>query len=53
MDSSITIRTLSITPDKIVAQAGGGIVAESDPAAEYEEMLLKIRPLLSVFEDAQ
>ncbi|HYC68074.1 aminodeoxychorismate synthase component I [Brevundimonas sp.] len=48
MDSSIVIRTLSLTPDAVVAQAGGGIVADSDPAAEWEEMLVKIRPLLAV-----
>ncbi|WP_431860994.1 aminodeoxychorismate synthase component I [Azospirillum sp.] len=48
MDSSIVIRTLTITPDTVVAQAGGGIVADSDPAAEWEEMLVKIRPLLAV-----
>lgn len=46
MDSSIVIRTLVITPDLLVAQAGGAIVADSDPAGEYEEMLLKVRPLL-------
>lgn len=46
MDSSIVIRTLSLTPDAVVAQAGGGIVADSDPAAEHEEMLVKVRPLL-------
>ncbi|WP_448191382.1 aminodeoxychorismate synthase component I [Azospirillum sp. sgz301742] len=48
MDSSIVIRTLSITPDAVIAQAGGGIVADSDPAAEWEEMLVKIRPQLAV-----
>jgi para-aminobenzoate synthetase component 1 len=47
MDSSIAIRTLTITPDVVAAQAGGGIVADSDPAAEYEEMMVKIRPLLA------
>jgi para-aminobenzoate synthetase component 1 len=51
MDSSITIRTLAITPAQIIAQAGGGIVADSEPAAEYEEMLLKIGPMLGVFGD--
>ncbi|MCW2243278.1 aminodeoxychorismate synthase component I [Azospirillum canadense] len=51
MDSSIVIRTLSLTPDRIVAQAGGGIVADSDPAAEHEEMLVKVRPLLRALED--
>ncbi len=47
MDSSIAIRTLTITPQAVIAQAGGGIVADSDPAAEYEELMVKIRPLLA------
>jgi para-aminobenzoate synthetase component 1 len=50
MDSSIIIRTLTITPSLVIAQAGGGIVAESDPAAEYEEMMVKLRPLLHAIE---
>jgi para-aminobenzoate synthetase component 1 len=52
MDSSIVIRTLTITPDWVIAQAGGGIVADSDPAAEYEEMMVKVRPLLRAVTDA-
>ncbi len=46
MDSSIVIRTLVMNGDKIVAQAGGGIVAESDPSQEYEESLTKADALL-------
>jgi para-aminobenzoate synthetase component 1 len=46
LDSSIIIRTLTITRDEVIAQAGGGIVADSVPAEEYEEMMVKIRPLL-------
>ncbi|MDB5367519.1 MAG: pabB1 [Rhodospirillales bacterium] len=46
MDSSISIRTLTFGRDRILAQAGGGIVADSDPAAEHRECLLKARPLL-------
>jgi para-aminobenzoate synthetase component 1 len=46
MDMSMTIRTLTMTRDKIVAQAGGGIVADSVPAAEYDESMVKIAPLL-------
>jgi para-aminobenzoate synthetase component 1 len=46
MDTSIVIRTVVITPEKLVAQAGGGIVADSEPGAEYDEMLAKILPLL-------
>jgi para-aminobenzoate synthetase component 1 len=48
MDSSIIIRTLIATPTQLLAQAGGGIVADSDPAAEYAEMLLKAAPMLGV-----
>ncbi len=46
MDSNIVIRTLSVTQDRVIAQAGGGIVADSDPAAEHEEMLVKARAQL-------
>jgi para-aminobenzoate synthetase component 1 len=47
MDSSILIRTAVITPRHVTIQAGGGIVADSNPAAEYEELLTKARPLLA------
>lgn len=46
MDSSIVIRTLVRAGDTLLAQAGGGIVADSVPADEYEESLVKIAPLL-------
>ena len=49
MDSSIVIRTLVVTETTLIAQAGGGIVADSDPAEEYEEMRLKLRPILDGF----
>ncbi len=45
-DLAMTIRTLTVTPEWVLAQAGGGIVADSTPAAEYEESLLKVAPLL-------
>lgn len=51
MDSSVVIRTLSLTPDQVIAQAGGGIVADSDPLAEHEEMMVKLRPLLRSLEE--
>ena len=49
-DSSITIRSIIINFDEIVAQAGGAIVAESDPYQEYEEALFKANPLLNILE---
>ena len=46
MDSSVLIRTVTITPRYVLAQAGGGIVADSDPVAEWDELLVKIMPML-------
>ncbi|MFL5332533.1 MAG: aminodeoxychorismate synthase, component I [Geminicoccaceae bacterium] len=46
MDSSITIRTFASKDGRVVFQAGGGIVADSNPAAEYEETLDKARALI-------
>lgn len=50
MDSSIVIRSLVVNGDEVLAHAGGGIVADSDPKLEYEEAMVKIRPLLSVLD---
>ncbi len=52
MDSSIVIRTIVVNGQTAVAQAGGGIVADSNPGIEYKESLLKARPLLAVLEGA-
>jgi anthranilate synthase component 1 len=46
MDTAITIRTVLVTGGKAYVQAGAGIVADSDPALEYEETLNKARALL-------
>ncbi len=51
MDSSVVIRTLLVTDQQVIAQAGGGIVADSVPEAEHQEMLAKVSPLLGVFPD--
>lgn len=40
-DFNIAIRTLVHQNGRYTASAGGGIVADSSPEAEYEEMLLK------------
>lgn len=47
MDSNIVIRSMMVSGDTVSAHAGGGIVADSDPASEYEEMRTKINPLLA------
>ncbi|WBO61202.1 anthranilate synthase component I family protein [Acidocella sp. MX-AZ03] len=47
MDSAIIIRTAVATPECLYAQAGGGITWDSDPASEYEEMMLKLSPLIA------
>jgi anthranilate synthase component 1 len=46
MDTAIAIRTVLVTGGKAYVQAGAGIVADSDPAREYEETLNKARALL-------
>ena len=46
MDTNITIRTFALQGRRVAFQAGGGIVADSEPAAEYEETLDKARALI-------
>jgi anthranilate synthase component I len=41
MDQAITIRTLVFAGDEYSFQAGGGIVADSVPAREYQEVMAK------------
>jgi anthranilate synthase component 1 len=50
MDTCIALRTFVIKDDKIYVQAGAGIVADSEPLAEYEETLNKARGLLKAVE---
>jgi para-aminobenzoate synthetase component 1 len=40
-DWNIAIRTATVTPDALHFAAGGGITADSDPDAEYQETLDK------------
>jgi anthranilate synthase component 1 len=46
LDSCITIRSLHIYDGHIHVQAGAGIVADSRPAAEYQEVRAKSRAIL-------
>ncbi len=41
MDTCIAIRTMVVVDDRVYVQAGAGIVADSDPAREYEETVNK------------
>jgi anthranilate synthase component 1 len=52
MDTAITLRTGLIKDGKLHLQAGGGIVAESDTEAEYQESLSKARALMRAAEEA-
>jgi anthranilate synthase component 1 len=45
LDTCITIRTMVVRDDAIFVQAGAGIVADSEPTAEYQETLNKARAL--------
>jgi len=44
---NIAIRTVIIAGQKAFVQTGGGIVADSDPQAEWEETITKARALLA------
>jgi anthranilate/para-aminobenzoate synthase component I len=44
---NIAIRTIIIKNKSAYVQAGGGIVADSDPQAEYDETIIKARALLA------
>jgi anthranilate synthase component 1 len=46
MDTCIAIRTMVMQGDRVSVQAGGGVVADSDPAAEYQESVNKASALL-------
>lgn len=46
LDSSVLIRTASVRGRMLEYGTGGGITYDSDPEAEWEETLLKARPLL-------
>jgi len=50
---NIAIRTIIIAGKKAFAQAGGGIVADSDPQAEWQETITKARALLAGIEATQ
>jgi para-aminobenzoate synthetase component I len=48
-DFNIAIRTALFSQDQAYVQGGGGITARSQPAAEYEESLTKIKRIMEAF----
>ena len=50
LDFCIAIRTLVLEGGTATVQAGGGIVADSNPTAEYEESLHKARAVVRALE---
>jgi len=53
MDSSIVIRTMAVRGRHLTFHVGGGIVADSDPTAEYEESLTKAKALIESLSGAR
>jgi anthranilate synthase component 1 len=53
MDMAIAIRTLVVHGDRIYLQAGAGIVADSDPAAEYQETINKAQGVMKAIDMAR
>ena len=52
LDTCIALRTGLIKDGKLYIQAGGGVVADSDPRAEYEESRNKAKALVRAAEEA-
>lgn len=52
MDTCIALRTAIVKDGKMYVQAGGGVVADSDPDAEYQESCNKARALIRAAEEA-
>jgi para-aminobenzoate synthetase component 1 len=53
LDTSIVIRTFLALRGQVYFQAGGGIVADSDPEQEYRETLDKARALIQALEQRE
>jgi anthranilate synthase component 1 len=53
LDCCITIRTVVMEQGRAYVQAGAGIVADSNPTAEYEETRDKARAVIAALELAQ
>ena len=52
MDTCIALRTALVKDGTMYVQAGGGVVADSDPEAEYQESINKARALFRAAQQA-
>jgi anthranilate synthase component 1 len=52
MDTCIALRTALVKDGVMYVQAGGGVVADSDPEAEYQETRSKARALIRAAQEA-
>ena len=52
MDMCIALRTAVVKDKKLYIQAGGGVVYDSDPEAEYQETVNKSKAIKRAAEDA-
>jgi len=53
MDTAIALRTLLIKDGRVYIQAGGGVVADSDPGAEFEESVNKAKAMVRALSAAR
>ena len=52
LDTCIALRTAVVKDGTMYVQAGGGVVADSDPESEYQESCNKARALIRAAEEA-
>lgn len=52
MDTCIALRTAVVKDETVYIQAGGGVVADSDPEFEYQESVNKARALVRAAQEA-
>ena len=53
LDTCITLRTMVMQGNTVSIQTGAGIVADSDPATEYQETLNKAGALIAAVKSAE
>jgi anthranilate synthase component 1 len=52
MDTCIVLRTAVVKDGVMYVQAGGGVVADSDPEAEFQETVNKAKALMAAADEA-